>query len=235
MTRAFVAGATGYTGREVVRALIDQGVETCAHVRPDSSRLADWSHRFAVLGARVDSTPWEPVAMGETIARLGPDLVFGLLGTTRSRGRRAAARTGGIENYETVDYGLTALLLRSVVDSGARPRFVYLSSVGVRGGTSNGYLAVRWRMEQEIEASGLPYVIARPSFITGADRDEFRLGERMAASVADAALAVAGLLGAARLRDRYRSTTNTVLGCALVRLALAPGRVNEVVESEELR
>jgi uncharacterized protein YbjT (DUF2867 family) len=235
MTRAFVAGATGYTGREVVRALIDRGVETCAHVRPDSIRLADWSHRFAVLGARVDSTPWEPAAMSNTIARFGPDLVFGVLGTTRSRGRRAAARTGEIENYETVDYGLTSLLLRAAVASGARPRFVYLSSVGVRSGTSNRYLAVRWRMEQEIKASGLPYVIARPSFITGADRDDFRPGERVAAGVADAVLAVAGRLGAARLRDRYRSTTNAVLGHALVRLALAPGRPNEVVESEGLR
>ena len=173
--------------------------------------------------------------MGETLARLGPDLVFGLLGTTRSRGRRAPAQAGRIDNYATVDYGLTALLLRAAVDSGVRPRFVYLSSAGVRSGSSNGYLAVRWRMEQEIEASGLPYVIARPSFITGADRDEFRLGERVAAGFTDAALAVAGLLGAARLRDRYRSTTNAILARALVRLALAPGRVNEVVESEGLR
>ena len=40
MEIAFVAGATGYTGREVVRLLAERGVRTLAHVRPDSSSSA---------------------------------------------------------------------------------------------------------------------------------------------------------------------------------------------------
>ena len=80
----------------------------------------------------------------------------------------------------------------------------------------------------------LPYVIARPSFISGPDRDEFRLGERLGAVVSDALLAVAGLFGAKRLAARYRSTTPAILGEALVRAALEP-EGNRVLESEELR
>src|SRR5215208_1501420 len=68
MTTAFVAGATGYTGREVVRQLVERGVRAVAHVRPDSPRLAEWRERFAELGAEVDATPWEEPAMRASLA-----------------------------------------------------------------------------------------------------------------------------------------------------------------------
>lgn len=231
--RAFVAGATGYTGREVVRALVERGVMTVAHVRPDAPRLEEWRARFAADGAMVDETPWDDEAMAATFTRLRPTHVFALLGTTRARSR-AEARSAA-EGYERVDYGLTALLLRAAVAGGSAPRFVYLSAAGVRGGSRNPYIAVRWRMERELAASGLPYVIARPSIITGHDRDESRPAERIAATLIDALGAVAGALGATRFRDRYRSTTSATLARALVRLALDPTTTDGVVESELLR
>lgn len=82
MTLAFVGGATGYTGREVVKLLCSQGVPTVAHVRPDSSRAGEFSKIFESMGATVDLTPWQPQAMQETFLRLKPSLVFALLGTT---------------------------------------------------------------------------------------------------------------------------------------------------------
>src|SRR5512133_826771 len=147
MTTAFVAGATGDTGREVVRARRARGVRTVAHVRPDSPRLADWKGRLGALGAEVDATPWDEAAMVETLRRVRPDAVVALLGTTRRRGAQAAA-AGRNETYETVDYGLTHLLLRAAIASGTRPRFVYLSAVGVREGTRNAYLAARAKLER---------------------------------------------------------------------------------------
>ena len=59
MQIAFVAGATGYTGREVVRLLSGRGVRTVAHVRPDSPRVEEWRRRFETEGAAVDVTPWD--------------------------------------------------------------------------------------------------------------------------------------------------------------------------------
>jgi uncharacterized protein YbjT (DUF2867 family) len=228
--RAFVAGATGYTGRAVVRALAARGVSAVAHVRPDSPRLADWRARFAGA-AEVDATPWDAAALAGTLARLRPAVVFALLGTTRAR----AGREGIADPYETVDYGLTRLLLDAALASGARPRFVYLSAVGVGPRARGGYLAVRWRFEQELRASGLPYVIARPSFITGPDREEHRPAERAGAAAADLLLGAAGALGARRLRDRYRSVTADALAAALVRLALDPAATAVVAETEALR
>ena len=230
---AFVAGATGYTGRAVVRELAGRGLAVVAHVRPGSARAAEWRERFAAMGARVDETPWEEPAMAATLARLRPTHVFALLGTTRARAK--AESRSAREGYEAVDYGLTALLLRAAVAAGARPRFVYLSALGAREGSRNPYLAVRGRLERELAASGLPFVIARPSFITGPDRDESRVGDRAAAAVVDALGVVAGALGARRLRDRYGSTTNVALARALVRLALDPTATATVVESEGLR
>jgi uncharacterized protein YbjT (DUF2867 family) len=231
---AFVAGATGYTGREVVRVLVERGVRTVAHVRPDSPRIQEWRTKLEAQGAAVDSTAWDDAAMTRTLSGLQPTHVFSLLGTTRAR-RRASAATGRSESYESVDYELTATLIRASLASGSRPRFVYLSSFGVREHTSNPYLVARWRAESVLRASGLPFTIARPSFITGSDRDESRPAERAAAVVVDALAGVARLLGAGRLAGTVRSLTGPELAAGLVRHAFDPASEGATLDSEELR
>lgn len=233
---AFVAGATGYVGREVVRQLGAAGLRPIAHVRPDSPRLAEWRARLEALGASVDATPWAENALAGTLARGRPPAIFALLGTTRRRG----AATG--DTYESVDYGLTALLRHAAgraVDAGAPPpRFVYLSALGARAGSRNPYLAVRGRLEAELAEGHLPYVVARPSFITGPDRDESRPAERLVAAAVDTLAAPVRWLGGAggrRLADRYRSTTAAELATALVRLAADPAVVGRVLEGDALR
>lgn len=212
-----------------------KGVDVVAHVRPDSSSLSDWRTRFQALGARVDTTPWDSEPMRATLAAIRPDLVFSLLGTTRSRARKLRREQGKVENYATVDVGLTMMVYDAARRSGSRPRFVYLSSVGVTRDTRNDYLAARALVEGSLEQGDLPYIIARPSFITGADREESRPMERLGAPVFDFLLRIAALFGASRLRARYRSTTSTVLAGALVRLALDEQTASRVYESEELR
>lgn len=231
---AFVAGATGYTGRAVVRALRHGGIETVAHVRPDSPRLDAWRERFEGQGASVDATPWEPASMARTLGRLQPTLLFALLGTTRARGRRANRAGGGEESYETVDYGLTAMLLEAAKTVPEPPRFVYLSAVGVSPSTRNPYMRVRARLEAELRQSGVPFTIVRPSFITGSDR-EGRIGEKTAAAVTDVLVTMVGAVGARRMRDRYRSMTGAELGQAMVRAALDPSCSGRVLEGDELR
>lgn len=228
---AFVVGATGYVGREVVRALVAQGVRTLAHVRPDSPQRARWSSEFAREGAEVDVTAWQQEAFTSRLAALQPDLVFALLGTTRAR----AAREGISDAYERIDYGLTAITLKAARASGARPRFVYLSALGARESTRNPYLAVRGRLETALLASTLPYLIARPAFITGADREEFRPAERLAAVALDAALLVALPFGGAGLRARYRSLTGRQVAEGLVVLARSARNGCAVADPSHLR
>lgn len=234
---AFVAGATGFTGREVVRLLRERGIPTFAHVRPDSPRLGEWKERLAGIGAEVDTTTWEKEAMRETLLRLRPALIFALLGTTRAR-MHAARRAGedpASQSYETVDYGLTALLIEAAKETDLSPRFVYLSAAGVKEGSRSAYYRARWKAETLLRSSGLTYTIARPSIIAGAGRDDRRPLEAVAAVAGDRLLALAGRLGARQLQARYGSTTNVRLASALVRLALEPEGQNRIFESEELK
>jgi uncharacterized protein YbjT (DUF2867 family) len=233
---AFVAGATGLTGRYVVTELRARGVETSAHVRPDSASLARWRERFEAEGARVDVTPWEEAALVATLRAQRPSVVFALLGTTRKRGRQASAagRDASAETYEAVDYGLTAMLRRACEAAGHGPRFVYLSALGVREGSANRYMAVRARLERELREGSLPFTIARPGFIIG-DRDEPRLGETIGATISDAALSVLGALGARTVRDRFHSIRGPELARALVRLGLDPEAQGKTFGPEQLR
>mgnify|MGYP000211332523 CR=1 FL=1 len=233
--KLFVTGATGLTGRHVVAALREEApdAEVVAHVRPDSSRLDHWQTHFDALGASVDVTPWLPAAMNETLHTRKPTHVFALLGTTKKRGREAKT-SGSEETYETIDYGLSKIALDAAVRAGSNPRFLYLSSMGVGPGASGAYLKVRHRLETEVRASGLPWVIARPSFIIG-ERDQDRPMEHVGSVLGDGALALVGVFGGKKIREKYRSQTGAELGRALARLALDANATECLAESDELR
>lgn len=231
--RAFVAGATGYTGRELVAELRRLDVHTVAHVRPDSSRLDEWRDRFGRLGAVVDAAAWEPQEVRASLERHRPHVVFALLGTTRARGRAAGAAAD--ETYERVDYGLTALLLRAAIAAAPDARFVYLSSMGVGPRARGAYLQARWRLEQELRASPLDWTIVRPAFITGPDREESRPVERGSAMLIDGLLGAAALVGGRRLRDRFASLTAAQLARGLARHAFDAGSSRREITPEELR
>jgi uncharacterized protein YbjT (DUF2867 family) len=235
MTTAFIAGATGYTGRHVTKRLAREGVQTVAHVRPDSAAMGSWTARFSAAGASVDATPWNVDDLARTMARVRPDLVFTLLGTTRARAARDARATGAAAGYDEVDYGLSAMLLRAIRSAGVRPRFVYLSSIGARESSRNAYLAVRGRFERALKESGLPYLIVQPSFISGSDRDERRVAERVASIVTDVLLRVVAGVGARTLHDRWATLTGDALAAGMVRLALDAPEGRVIADAADVR
>ena len=226
---AFVLGATGFVGREVVRQLCVRGTPTLTHVRPDSKHLDDWRAKLGALGATVDATPWDVPALAARWKDLAPTEIYILVGTTRGR-----AKADGVDGdiYERIDFGLTKLAVDAARESGAAPRLVYLSSIGADPAARGAYLKARGKAEACVRDSGLPWAIARPAIITG-DRDESRAGERTAAVVGDGLLAVAGLFSAS-LKQRYKSTTPDVLASALIRLGEQPD-ANVVADGAALR
>jgi uncharacterized protein YbjT (DUF2867 family) len=231
---AFVAGATGYVGREVVSNLAARRWPVTAHVRPDSPSLGRARERFTRTGSTVDTTPWELAAMSRTLARVQPTYVLALLGITRARARARARAGGPAESYASVDYGLSAMLLEATRRGAPGARFVYLSAIGASETAGNEYTRVRGRLEREIRESGLTALIVRPSFITGPDREESRPTERIASTVADGVLSIAALLGAHAARDRYRSIDARQLAAAMISLAIEPFTGVRTVNGEDL-
>jgi uncharacterized protein YbjT (DUF2867 family) len=225
--KVFVAGATGLTGRFVVQSLVKEGVEVVAHVRPDSKRLEEWTRRFSEMGAQVDTTEWSKPPLEQRFAQSPPDLVFSLLGTTKKREKKG----GG--DYLSVDFGLTAMLIDALKSSPAT-RFVYLSSLGTKEGVSSAYLKARWMAEDHLRRSGLPHLIARPSFILG-NRDEARLMESIGGGVSDVLIGAVGFLGARKFARRVGSIQGSELGEGLVREALLWPENNRILYSNDLR
>ncbi|HEY0989519.1 MAG TPA: NAD(P)H-binding protein, partial [Kofleriaceae bacterium] len=148
---AFVLGATGFVGREVVRLLCARGARTVAHVRPDSRSLDDWRNKLDALGAAVDTTPWEVAALAARFRVVEPAQIYVLIGTTRSRAKSDGV-TGDI--YEAIDVGLTRIAVHAASASERRPRIVYLSSVGADPAARSAYLAARGRAEEIVTGSG---------------------------------------------------------------------------------
>ena len=227
---AFVLGATGFVGREVVRQLCVRGTKTYAHVRPDSSKLAEWRSKFAEVGAEVDATAWDAAALAARWRELAPAQIYVCIGTTRNKAKSDQVQ-GDI--YEAVDLGLTKLAVDAARASEQKPRIVYLSSVGADANARSAYLRARGKAEDVVKNSGLPWVIARPSIITG-DRDDSRIGEKTAGVVGDGLLAVVGVFGGKKVRDRYRSTTPDVLASALIRIGESPEH-DRILDGAELR
>ena len=219
---AFIAGATGYTGSHLVEILRERGWTVHAHVRPDSTALADWTARFEALGAVVDTTPWEEHALQADLAQIQPTHVFALLGTTRARAKRGSGAIA--DTYEAVDYGLSAMLRRCTEAAAPHARFVYLSSLGVRQGTSNAYLAARARLEGELRAGALDWVIIRPALIAGADRPENRVNETVARFAVGGALSLVGLV-APRAARAWKTRDGRTLATGIADAAIkAPAR-----------
>jgi len=216
--RAFVTGATGFVGRAVVQALVARGVPTVAHVRPDSKKLDAWRGRLGELGATVDASAWDAAAMTAALRAHAPTHVWNVIGTTR---RRASADGVAGDIYQAVDVGLTKIVVAAAVGCGARPRLVQLSSIGASVKSSSAYLRGRGQADAAVMSSGLPWAIARPSFIVGEGRgDDKRTLEDATAAVANLALGVVGFFGGKRLRATYRSIDPATLAAALVRLGL---------------
>jgi len=208
---AFVLGATGFVGREVVRQLAVRATPVVAHVRPKSA--AEWTPKLEALGAKVDASEWDAAQLSAAIDSAAANQLYILIGTTKSRAK-AESVDGDI--YEKIDYGLTRIAVDAAIASKAKPRLVYLSGLGADANARGAYMKARGKAEDAVRGSGLEWVIARPAIITG-ERDESRPGERAGAIVGDGLLAVAGLFSK-NVKAKWSSTTPDVLASALIRI-----------------
>ena len=149
-----VTGGTGFVGGHVVHALRQAERPVRCLVR--NPRKAG---RLAALGCELfEGDMTNPVSLRGAVE--GVDAVVQLV----------AIRQGKREQFQRIMVDGTRDLLKFAIEGGAK-RWVHMSALGTSE-ESKGlvpYYEAKWQMEQDVQRSGLPYVIFRPSFVFGRD------------------------------------------------------------------
>ena len=158
--KVFLTGATGFVGKHMLERLLAEGHAVRAAVRGlpgQNSRLVAhtqhlgrkddfrWVHGDIVEGTRLDE------------GMQGCDAVIHLVGIIVEK---------GTNTFERVHH----LGTRNVVEAAKRAgikRFVQMSALGVRANGVAPYQTTKWKGEEEVRQSGIPFCILRPSLIFG--------------------------------------------------------------------
>ena len=149
-----VTGGSGFVGGRVVHLLREQDRPVRCLVRDPrkAERLRNWGCEL-VEGDMTDPTSLRRAADGV-------DVVVHLV----------AIRQGKPQQFQRIMVGGTRDLLKLAKEGGAK-RFVLMSALGTNEQTKDlvPYYGAKWQEEQDVQKSGFPYVIFRPSFIFGPD------------------------------------------------------------------
>ncbi len=146
-----MAGATGATGRVLMRLAGERGLSVTPHVRVQRA-AGGVPFPDAAVCDLTDADALDRAMAGVTT-------VVQLIGTTKKRFARG-------DTYESSDVGTTACLAASAARVGA-DHFVLLSSVGA-GRPFGAYLHAKACAEAIVRDAGVPYTIFRPSMFEGA-------------------------------------------------------------------
>lgn len=163
---AIVVGATGFTGKFLVKQLCES--EEYAAVSVIVRR--DFAYKHAKLDVQVKDFD----KLEENDLDIADDL-FCCLGTTMKKAKTK-------ENFERVDLEYP-LRIASLAKKRGIPNFHVISAIGSSKKSPFFYSQVKGRMEEGLLAIDLPHLfIYKPSLLTG-NRGEFRLGERLSEGV----------------------------------------------------
>jgi uncharacterized protein YbjT (DUF2867 family) len=149
-----VTGATGFVGGHVVHELRGRDVPVRCLVRDPrrGAKAAAWGCELAVGDVTDPNSVRRAVAGCDTVVHL------------------VAIRQGREEEFRRIMVEGTRHLLAAAREEGVR-RFVHMSALGTSEQTKDlvPYYRAKWENEQAVRASGIPFVIFRPSFVFGPD------------------------------------------------------------------
>jgi uncharacterized protein YbjT (DUF2867 family) len=162
--KAILIGATGLVGRRVLERLLADG---------DTERVTVFARRGPPR--RHDKLDWRESDMSAPARQAGAlagDEFYCCFGTT-------IKKAGSREAFRRIDLEIPLAWTRAARDAGTR-RSAYVSSVGADIGARAFYLATKGEVERGLRDLRLPFLgIFRPSLLLG-DREELRIGERVA-------------------------------------------------------
>ncbi|MBI2855376.1 MAG: complex I NDUFA9 subunit family protein [Chloroflexi bacterium] len=151
-----VTGATGFVGRNVVKALRTRNKEVrCLVHTPRRAEAVTPYHVELAYGNILDIPSLQE-------AMRGVDTVVHLVAIIREKGNA---------NFDLINRRGTELVAQAAREAGVR-RFVHMSAIGAQEDPTYRYLYSKWQGEQAVIKSGLSYTILRPSIQYGPG-DEF--------------------------------------------------------------
>jgi len=158
--RVFVTGPTGFLGVRVVRALLDQGLEVTALIRPDTEdKLGPLRYRVNLV--RGDA--WNPASLKGRAH--GHQTVVHLMGGTRPDPKRGVT-------FRTLNYDSARNVMQMAVSDGVA-HFVLLSAASGLPGVQAGYIDNKRDAESYLQTTGLAWTILRapPLYVPGTRRN----------------------------------------------------------------
>jgi uncharacterized protein YbjT (DUF2867 family) len=157
-----VAGGTGFVGGAIARELASRGHRTVILThRPAASSVASSVASSATPPfeyRHADVTRPESLAA----ALAGVDALVISLAFRNSP--IEAPRRG--QTFERVDAGGTVALVAAAKAAGVG-RLVYISGAGAAPDAARHWFRAKWRAEEAVRTSGIPYTIFRPSWVYG--------------------------------------------------------------------
>lgn len=151
--KVFVAGGTGYIGRNVIERLIKDGHKVRALVRKGSEVKLGTGKNIDVINGDIS----DPASLHGTLDNCEAVVyIIGIIREFPSKGITfELAHVGGVRNiYERA--------LRAGVK-----RWIQISANGVKPDTPDGYIRTKYRAEEFIKAQNINCTILRPSIVFG--------------------------------------------------------------------
>lgn len=149
--KVFLTGATGFVGRNMLTRLLEEGHSVNALVRdPQKAGQLIQGGVQLVSGDVVEGR-------GLDQGLKGCEAVVHLVGIIVEKGKNT---------FAAVHHAGTRNVVQAAKRAGVK-RFVQMSALGVRPDGPAAYQATKWRGEEEVRQSGLPFCILRPSLIFG--------------------------------------------------------------------
>jgi uncharacterized protein YbjT (DUF2867 family) len=209
---AVIAGATGLVGRHCLKLLLAD---------PAYGRVVALTRRsFDVQHPKLseDEVAFDNLA---TYPEIPCDVAFCALGTTI---RKADSQ----EAFRRVDFEFVQNFALWARRSGAKT-FVLVSAAGADTHAGNFYLRTKGESETAVASAGFESTyLLRPGLLLG-EREEFRLGERIAAPLLRA---TSGLLRGDLAK--YRAIAASDVGLSMVSCAAAPEPGVHVLHNPEI-
>lgn len=147
--RIFVTGGTGFVGSGVVKALAGSDLTLLVRSPEKQSGPAD--------AALVQGDVTDPASLAGKLD--GVDVVVHLVGIIEEEGGAT---------FDSIIRQGTENVVAEAKRAGVK-HFIHMSALGATDDPRYGYHSAKWRAEETVKSSGLPYTIFRPSVIFGPD------------------------------------------------------------------